>query len=283
MRLRQRHRHAAEKGRGAQEVEHDLRRPVQHRSGLRIGIGAVTHVLLVGRWREKDRGKRNDHRHFQEPERPHGLPPAEHRDDRLEDRRPHRTGEIGAARDQRERRAASPIEPAAHIDVERRIDPAIAEKADEQPVADVKLPWRTERGNREADADHHRAEHHRPPHADAVGDAAHHEPPEADAEPTQRSRERRGRARTAELGGDRLQGHHGDPRCAERKPHGDERDARHHPGLPGLDRRPDHAFPARPRLLASGNGARTIERGPDRSNAKAQPQSRVWGGPDAPS
>ena len=189
-----------------------------------------------------------------EPERPHGLPPAEHRDDALEDRRPHRAGEIGAARDQRERRAAPAIEPAAHIDVERRVDAAIAEKADEQPVAEIELPRRAERGDREADADHQRAEHHRPAHADAVGDATHHEAAEADAEPAQRSRERRCRARPAELGGDRLQGHHGDPWRAERKSHGDERDARHYPGLPGLDRRSDHAFPARPGISRPGTG-----------------------------
>jgi hypothetical protein len=177
-------------------------------------------VLLVGRWRKEDRGKRDDHHRLQEPERPHGLPPAEHRDDALEDRRPHRASEIGAARDQGERRASPPVEPAAHKDVERRVDAAIAEKANEQTVPEIELPWRAKRGDREADADHQRAEHHRPPDADAVSDVTHHETAEADTEQAQRSRKRRRRAGAAEHGGDCLQRNDGDPRRAKRKYHG---------------------------------------------------------------
>jgi hypothetical protein len=129
----------------------------------------------------------------------------------------------------------------------------LPEKANEQTVPEIELPWRAKRGDREADADHQRAEHHRPPDADAVSDVTHHETAEADTEQAQRSRKRRRRAGAAELGGDCLQRNDGDPRRAKRKYHGNERNARHHPGLPGLDRRPCHAFPGPTRPPASGN------------------------------
>src|SRR5262249_15851914 len=85
------------------------------------------------------------------------LPPARVGHRALEDRRPDRAGEIAAARNQRERRAAPAIEPAADIDVERRVHAADAEKADEQPLPDIELPGRAAGRQRKPDADHHRA------------------------------------------------------------------------------------------------------------------------------
>ena len=150
----------------------------------------------------------------------HRLPPAEGGDGALEHRRPHRAGEIAAARDQRQRRAAPAVEPAADIDVHRRIDAAEPDQADEQSVPDPQRPGRAERRDRKPDADHQRAEQHGPARADAVGDAAHHDAADAGAEPGERAGERRNRARAADLGGDVLERHRGDPGGAERHHHG---------------------------------------------------------------
>ena len=54
--------------------------------------------------------------------------------------RPDEAGEIAAARDQRQRRAAAAVEPAADIDIERRVEAGIAEQAHEQAVAEPELP-----------------------------------------------------------------------------------------------------------------------------------------------
>ena len=72
----------------------------------------------------------------------HGPAPAEHRDRALEDGRPDEAGEIAAARDQRQRRAAAAVEPAADIDEQRRVQSGVAEQAHEQAVADIELPRR---------------------------------------------------------------------------------------------------------------------------------------------
>ena len=64
------------------------------------------------------------------------------RDRARENRRPERAGEIAAARNQRQRRAAPAVEPAADIDIERRIDAAETDQADEQAVADIERPGR---------------------------------------------------------------------------------------------------------------------------------------------
>ena len=63
--------------------------------------------------------------------------PAVGVDHALEDRRPGGARDVLPARDQRERRAAPPVEPAADIDVERRVQPGIADQADEHAVADI--------------------------------------------------------------------------------------------------------------------------------------------------
>src|ERR1035437_8482462 len=74
----------------------------------------------------------------------HGLPPAGIGDHALEHRRPQRAGEIAAARDQRQRRTAPAVEPAADINVHWRIDAAEPDQADEQPVPDPQRPGRAE-------------------------------------------------------------------------------------------------------------------------------------------
>ena len=159
------------------------------------------------------------------------------RDDALEQRRPHRAGEIGAAGDQRQSRAAAAVEPAADINVERRIDAAEADQADEQAVADPQRPRRPERRQRQPDADHQRAEQHGPASTDAVGDAPHHDAAEAGAEPGEGTRQRRHRARAAGLRGNVAQRDHRDPGGAVGHQHGDERHGRDRPRGTTLDRR----------------------------------------------
>ncbi len=87
-------------------------------------------------------GERHDHRELEDGEADHGPLPAEMRDRALEDRRPDEAREIAAARDQRQRRAAAAVEPAADIDEQRRVQPGIAEQAHEQAVAELELPRR---------------------------------------------------------------------------------------------------------------------------------------------
>ena len=79
---------------------------------------------------------------LQDREADHGPAPAEVRDRTLEDGRPDEAGEIAAAGNQRQRRAAAAVEPAADIDEQRRVQSGVAEQAHEQAVADVELPRR---------------------------------------------------------------------------------------------------------------------------------------------
>src|SRR6266581_236981 len=100
-----------------------------------------------------------------------GRQPAEQRDRALENRRPDCAGEIAAARDQRERRAAPAVEPAADIDIERRVEPGIAKKPHEDAMADIEVPGLAERRDEEPDADRHSAKEHGPANAIALGAA----------------------------------------------------------------------------------------------------------------
>ena len=118
------------------------------------GFRRVNHF---GRLAEIDRGKRHDDNDLGAGVPQHRLPPAEIGDRLLEYGRPHRAGEIGAARDQRQRRTAPSVEPAADINVQGSIDAADPDQADKQSVADPQRPGRPEGRNREPEADHQRA------------------------------------------------------------------------------------------------------------------------------
>ena len=89
------------------------------------------------------------------------------------------------ARNQRERRAAPAVEPAADIDIGRRIDAADADQTDKQPVPDIKRPRRTESRYDEPDRNHRRAKNHRPADADPFGNAAHQDAANTSADPHQ--------------------------------------------------------------------------------------------------
>jgi hypothetical protein len=85
---------------------------------------------------EIDYRQRNDHGDLECAVPQHGLSPAEIGDDTLEQWRPHCAGEVAPARDQRQRRSAPSVKPAAHIDVHRRIDAAETDQTDKEAVPD---------------------------------------------------------------------------------------------------------------------------------------------------
>ena len=185
---------------------------------------------------QEGNGQRHHYDDFDEPIIKHGLPPARVRDRALEDRRPDRPREVAAARDQRERRAAAAVEPAAHIDIERRVHAADAEETHEQRLAEVELPTRAAGRERKAHRDHQRTENDGPAHPDAFGDDAHDDAAGAIADPGQRTRQGRYRAQAAGFRGNRLERDNRDPGRAERQRQDHQRDRRDHPGRFGFDR-----------------------------------------------
>ena len=166
----------------------------------------------------------------------HGLAPAERGDGALEHRRPHRAGEIGAARDQRQRRAAPAVEPAADIDVERRVDAAEPDQADEQPVPDPQRPGQAQGRDRQARP---RSSARRRPPSSACR-CGRRSGPSGCRRGRSRARPARwqggDRARAVHFGGDVLERHRGDPVGAEGHHHGDQRHRGDDPGRSGLDR-----------------------------------------------
>src|SRR6185437_9706062 len=66
----------------------------------------------------------------------HGLAPSDHGNGALEHRWPHRARKVTAAGDQGERGTAPSVEPAADVDVHRRIDAAEADHSDKHTVTD---------------------------------------------------------------------------------------------------------------------------------------------------
>ena len=179
--------------------------------------------------------QRNDHGGDEHAIGDHGRLPAEVGDRALEDRRPDRAGEIEPARQQRERRAAAAIEPAADIDIERRVEPGIAEQPDEQAVAEIELPGLAERRDQSPMQTDTAPKITVAADAVALRERPHHQAADGAAEPGERACERRRRARAAEIGGDRLQADRHDPQRAERRREQHERYARDHPGGSRLD------------------------------------------------
>ena len=129
---------------------------------------------------EHDRGGRHDQRDLERGKisivsrQPNAAMPLR------EDRRPDRAGDDWPLRDQRQRRAAAPVEPARDIDVERRVDAGIAEQADKHAVPDIeRCRRRCVASIASPSRDHHRAEHDDPAHAEALGDPPIGMPPTA--------------------------------------------------------------------------------------------------------
>ncbi len=158
-------------------------------------------------WRsaEHHEGNRDHCERHHSGKQQHGRPPAEQSNDALKHRRPYGARHKLTACDQRQRGATPAVEPVADINVARRIDAGIAEKADEQAVAQPEPPAVVAGGNHEADGDHQCAERHGPLHADAVGDAAHGDASARRSEPRQGIGQCRNRARAAQFSGDLLQ------------------------------------------------------------------------------
>ncbi len=187
-------------------------------------------------WSEPEpAGERHHDRDLHHRIRQHAVAPPIGRDRALENGRPHRARDVGAARDQRQGRAAPAIEPSAHIDVERRVEPGIAEHAHEQPMPDIERQARAERRDREPDRDHGGAENDRPTDAEAHRQRSHRDAAEPRAEPGERSRERGNRPLAAGVGRHGLEADRDDPQPTERERQGDERDRRDHPRIARLD------------------------------------------------
>ncbi len=158
---------------------------------------------------------RQHHPHHQDAEAHHGLPPAVDGNHALEDGRPDRPGDVLAAGDQRERRAAPHLEPAGDIDVERRVDGGVAEQAHEQAMADIELPGLSARRQHQPNAHHDGAQHDHAPHAEPVGEPAHGQSADAGPDHAEGKGGRRDGAVAAEIGCDGLQGDGHDQGCGK--------------------------------------------------------------------
>ena len=178
---------------------------------------------------QEDCRKRKHHGDLQYSERHHRLAPAEMRDDGLEDRGPDRAGHVGAARDERERRAAVAIKPLAYIHIEGGIHAADAKNPHEQPLAEIELPSSPESRERKTCENHQRPEHGGPSHSHLFRNGAHHDPACAHASPGKRACQGRDRAQSAHLRRNGLERNNGDPWPAKRECHDDQHHARDGP------------------------------------------------------
>ena len=133
-----------------------------------------------------------------------------------EDRRPDRGRYRRAAAEQGQGGAAAPVEPARHINVERRVDPGIAEQTDKQPVTDEQAELAAALRDNQTDRDHRRAEDHSETDAEPLGGTAHRDAAEGRAEPGERIGQSRHRALAAEIGGDRFEPDNRNRRRGER-------------------------------------------------------------------
>ena len=234
MGLRHCHRHAAEKSGKAQQSLHDSWRPAENtRARCRDCHGAA-----CARFRsclERNQSCRDDRRDFERRVYQHRVPPAEHGDGGREHRGPDRAGEVLLRKEQRHRAAAPAVEPARNIDIERRVDAGIAEKADANAVRQPKRRLAAEARQRQPERDHQRpADHHRTD-ANPLGRTAYDDPAERRAEVGQREGERRYRARATEIGRDRLQRNDGDVWRADGHRGDADRGRGREPGSAGLD------------------------------------------------
>ena len=236
MALRHRHRNAAGEDRAHLQPKNEIWRPAHNRF-LFMRRGCVQRVMRHSRrLLQKYRCGRRDDEKLESGVIQHGMPPAGIGDRAREYRRPDRAGEISAARNQGQRRTAAAVEPAADIDIGRGVDAADADQADEQTVADIKRPRWTQSRQRQPDRDHRCAEHHRPAHADPLGDPAHEDAADAGADPHQRAGKGRNRALAVDLGGDVLERDDGDPWRAKGNRHDHKDHAGDDPRGPRLDR-----------------------------------------------
>jgi len=165
-----------------------------------------------------------------DPEPEHGRPPAGRGDDALEDRRPDRACHISAARNERERRAAMAVEPAADINVERRVHAADAKKSHQQALSEIKLPRARANGKRKAGANHDRAEDDGEPGACPLCHPAHHHTTGGEADPGQRACQGRHTAQSAVFRGDSLERDDENPGRAEGQRQDEEHDGGNDPG-----------------------------------------------------
>jgi hypothetical protein len=185
-----------------------------------------------GRFRAQDQRKDEHRRAAEDAGADVGLAPADRVEGVLQDRRPDRAGEVVAARADRHRDAAPPVEPERGVGDERGEGGRAAEEPDQHPVQQAEFAEaRGVAGEHEAAAQAERADDGRHHHAEAVGELAHQDAADAEADHGQRVGQRGTAARYAELGLHRRERHRDavHARAAER--HQRERRAEAQPGV----------------------------------------------------
>ncbi len=207
----------------------------------------------------------------------HHRAPAVIGDPQLEQRRPDHAGDVLAGRNDAERDAAAPVEPAAHIDDQRRIKRAVAEEADQHGVSDQHRPQIAACRDGETKRDHRRAEHDRRPDADPLGDLPHDDAAEPGAEPGQRGDQRDELALRAEILGDRLQPDDGEQRRSVGNRQQPQREAGRNPRLARFDARPRARPAPRPAPRGAARPERSRARSDDFGHRPASPQRRLPG------
>ena len=161
--------------------------------------------------------------------------PAEVVDEILHRRRPDGAGEVVAAHHDRNRDSAPAREPKRNVGDQRYERRRGAEQPDQQPLGRGELHQvlRHPRGD-EAEGKADRADEHRHPHAEPVGELSHEDAADAEPDHGQRIGKRRGGPRDPEFRLQRRQrnGHRVHARAADR--HQGERDPEADPGVGGF-------------------------------------------------
>jgi hypothetical protein len=212
-----------------QQKEHEIWRPPQHAAGGGGACDEAARERQLGRLPQENCRKRSNDDKLEEPEKDHGLPPAGIGDGALEQRRPDRACHVGAARNQRERRAAVAIEPAAHINIERRVHAADTEKSHEQALPHIELPGLAAGGEHQPRANHRGTENDDPSHPHPFRDRPHHNAARAQSDPRERARQGWDRAQSAGFRRDQLERDDDDPGSAERQRQDNQHHARNDP------------------------------------------------------
>src|SRR5215216_1800007 len=172
MRRRDRHRDAAAEASYAKQRLHDVRMKARDAFRLRRAWQLALQVSGDWGWLEQERNRKDKNRERNGvPE--HDRLPTRGRQTALEDRGPYDAGHILAGRNQRNGGPPTAIEPSTDIDQKGRIESAVSQQADHQPVADIERRHGAQRGYRKSPCDHGYAERDGCTHADAIREPAH--------------------------------------------------------------------------------------------------------------
>ena len=188
MARRHRHRHAAQESRCAQQRLHGIWPQAER---LRTTNEEWRRAEGTPRLRRRPQHQRQGHdRRDGRGKTQHRRLPADPDQRVLKDRWPDHAGDVLPGRDQRQRGAATAVEPAADIDQHWRVERAAAEKADQNRMPEVERPDLAGRRDRQPERCHYRAEDYHPAHSDAIGDPPHQHAAAAGPDPDEGSGQR---------------------------------------------------------------------------------------------